>query len=234
MKKIFAFYFAAMLAITSSHTFAQTTAPSEYLSNIGRIAESIDPYIRRMLGQYDSKNNCHIKRITEEMAREGDYGEASYFCMNLQEIEYLKSSNAQGDVYSFFAILGGRAATKKSELIETLPNSNLQAGAYYLLSGSMTIPKKSGGKPIIRHNKYEFLTTRQEQGGVRIVCLASNRKIGFLFQPTWYLGQGLRGMEFDSETYIAELSSGQFSDRLNFIQTKTDGFQKFKDGRCVK
>jgi hypothetical protein len=208
---------------------AQTKDVQSYAETIKMLRQKLDEDLRGLFGQYDKKNNCYIKKITPEMANDGDYGDSSYFCIKIKDLEYVSFKN--GSVA--YILLGGPAIDKKGSAVENLPDTNEQAYAYYLMTATFSDYRKSGGQLAFKYNKLEFLTDRQENY-TRIICINSNGKVGFLYQTTSFLGRGMNGFEFDTDYYIAELGAGYFSDRFNFAFTKNDNFSTYKNGACVK
>jgi len=226
MKK---FALCLMLVFGCGILNAQTKDAQSYLETSKMLRQKVDEDLRGFFGQYDKKNNCHIKKITPEMANYGDYGDSSYFCIKIKDIEFVNSKNSN----VAYVLLSGPAIDKKGLAVENLPDTNEQAYAYYLMTATFSDFRKSGGQLVFKYNKLEFLTDRVENF-TRIICLNSNAKVGFLYQTTSFLGRGMNGFEFDSDYYIAELSTGYFSDRLNFTLTKNDNYSTYKNGVCVK
>ena len=218
-----------LLVLGSNYLKAQQINGALYSETIKILKNKIDADLKNHFVHFDTRTGCYIKKITEEMSIVSDFGDADYFCLKIRELEYINAKNKS----MFYLIVGGPAIDIKGELIENLPHTNQQAYAYYFITGNFIDYNKSGSQLKFKYNRFEFLTDRGENN-TRLVCLHSNSKVVFLYQSTSFLGLSTNGFEFSSEYYIADLSTGYFSDRLNFFQTKNDNFLTFKNGSCFK
>jgi hypothetical protein len=223
MNHISKYFLLIVITLTCNFSNAQE---SSYPESVKNLRQYFDNDLKKLFG-YNTNSGCYIKKITEEMSKEGDYGDASYFCLKIKEFEYIKNAN------KVFIIMGGPAVDAKNSIIQNLPDTNEQAYAYYLIPVTVQDNRKTNGKFSITYGKFEFLTDRTENF-TRIACINSKPVVGFIYQTTSFLGRGMNGFEIDSEFHIGELGSGFFGDRLNFTQTKNNNLQTYKNGACVK